>query len=64
MKESLKQKLQSQDASTCFEFRQVREDAVELIVDRKGYCGEYSITHARRVCRELGHNWERVFKKL
>jgi hypothetical protein len=64
MEKSLKQKLSEIEASTCFEFHQIREEAVELLIDRQGYCGEYSISHARRVCRELGHNWQRVFKKL
>ncbi len=60
---SLKQRLMSIEASTCFEFRQIREDAVELLIDREGYAGEYSIAHARRVCRELGHDWQSVFRK-
>ena len=60
---SLKQRLMSIEASTCFEFRQIREDAVELLIDRVGFAGEYSIAHARRVCLELGHDWRRVFRK-
>lgn len=52
------------EPSTCFTFRQHRDDAVELLIDRQGYCGEYSISYARRVCRELHHDWKRVFKKL
>ena len=60
---SLKQRLTRKEASTSFEFQQIREDAAELLINGEGYAGEYTISHARRVCRELGHEWRRVFKK-
>lgn len=64
MKESLKQKLQSIEPSVCFLFKQINLDTVELRIDRQGWGGNYSIGYARRVCRELGHSWKMVFKKM
>lgn len=59
---TLKEKLCSIESSTCYTFRQTNENRCELLIDRQGWCGDYSIEHARRIVKELGHNWKNVFK--
>lgn len=64
MRETLKQKLMKLEPSQVFTFQQIRDNTVELRIDGKGYCGEYTTSYAKRVCRELKHNWKLVYNEL
>ena len=59
---TLKQKLQSIEPSRCYVFHRININTVELLIDREGWSGDYSISHARRVCRDLGRNFSKAYK--
>ena len=59
---TLKQILKSVDTHRVFFFRQISDKRVELLIDREGWCGDYTINYARKVCRDLGWDFKAVFK--